>query len=197
MPYYNTKQPQQARLVVVNGKEADKAIFGLRGDFYCRLHLYADEHIVICKPRLDRIILGIFSKSLSIASLWIGGSLVLFGLHPFGSGNALWNAISAFMVSIAAMNLWLLAGPDDLDLDLRKRTYWYCRGLLYLAPKLMGTFNDILTVEVQRTHDPRHPRYLLMLVWNVPKRRATCLGQFQTLEQADTQRTRLVDALAL
>lgn len=197
MSYDSAKQPRRAQPSVADNNPADKAVCGPRGDNHCRLHLYQDGHVVICKPRLDRLVFGVFSKSLTLLSLWMGGSLVLLGLHPFGSGSALWNATSAFMISIAAINLWLLAGPDDLDLDLRQRTYQYRRGLLYLAPTLTGTFDDISTVGVQRTDSTPYPQHLLMLTWNVSKRRPTCLGQFQTIEQAEAQRERLLEKLGL
>ena len=200
MPYYDTKQPR-SRLFGAADERADDNVQVtplLTSGLVPRLHLYIDGHVVIGKPRFGRIVAGFFSKGLTFFALWTGGSLVLFGLHPFGPGNAASNTISASMISVAAMNLWVLAGPDDLDFDTQQRTYQYRRGLLYFAPTRQGTFNDIRTVEVQAyPMQGRKMQYSLVLLWNVPRRGATNLGQFQTFEQADAQRAQLLDALAL
>ena len=190
MPYYSAKQPEKARLSVAEGKQTAHASGTRFLTNDRRLHFYQDDRIIIRKPRLDRIMAGSFSKGLTIISLWVGGSLVAFGLHCSWS-----NPASEFIFSLAAISLWLQAGPDDLGVDLRQRTYQYRRGLLYLAPTLTGTLSDISTVGVQRTNSDL--RHLLVLIWNVPGRRPTHLGEFRTLEQAREQRALLLDRLAL
>ena len=202
MPYYSAKQPQKAPSSVSENKRVvdnEPVTQIMTGVADCRLHLYWDDRIIIRKPHPGRIIAGFFSKGLTIFALWTGGNLVSFGLHPFGSGNALFHTVSASMISLAAMNLWWMAGPDELDLDLRQRTYQYRKGFLYLAPILKGTFNDILTVEVRPYRNSGHlnTRYPLVLIWNVPRRRPAYLGEFKTLEQAEEQQTRLLNKLAL
>jgi len=200
MPYYSAKQPQEVPVTAGSGKQVDGSlVMQIMTDDrdVPYLHLYEADRIIICKQRQARIVFGFFSKVLTVVSLWMGGSLVLLGLHPGTQGNAAFHTVSAFIVSLVAVSLWLRAGPDDLEIDLRERTYWYRRGLLHLAPTLTGTLKDITTISIETADESDRRWYCLVLTWNLPGRRSTHLGKFRTLEQADEQRTRLLDKLAL
>lgn len=195
MPYYSAKGARQARQFASTSGTVNDATGQLLTEDR-RLHLYEDGRISVRKPRRDRILAAVSGKGLTLLSLWLGGSLaLLFGLHHAASQNA---AAWSWLLSMGAIYLWWLAGPDDLNLDLRQRTYQYRRGFLYFAPTEQGTFADVSTVGVQPySNSRRQAQYSLLLIWNVPGRRATNLGEFQTREQADAQRTRLLEALAL
>ena len=191
MPYYSAEQPQAARPLVAGDGEGEggPAKRFLTDDQ--RLQLCEGERIVIRRPRVERLFAGVFSKSFSLLSLWVGGTLaILSNLRHVLSFAAV--PLSWFL-SASAMYFWWLAGPDDLILDIQQRTYYYRRGFLYLAPARRGTFRDIATIRLK----PAGSTYYLLLTWDVPGRRPVCLGQIMTLRRTDERRRWLLDKLAL
>ena len=81
--------------------------------------------------------------------------------------------------------LYLLAGPNDLFLDLNRRTYRFVSGWPVFPQVQTGPWEDMAGVYVRRVSGRGGECYLVGIAWRQEKRSFPLLGRFRREEDAE------------
>ena len=154
-----------------------------------------DGEVLLCKPFVTRASMALFALSL------FGGMLSQIGIafSPMTKGGG----PIVFVVVVPpllAVIVWLVsrAGPDEVRLDLKARTYRRLTGWPLFPTVVSGPLNHILGVYVKRVGATSSSRthYMVGIYW-LGRRGRTYAGRFARKETAEVAADRLQSALGL
>ena len=184
------------------------AQFPQRNPRYSR---YDSERIAFRKHPFQRLVAAVFSKAFAGASLVASGAvsfaLVRHAYLPVHLHFTLSTNSDGFILSVVALLLLYVAGPQDLAFDLNSRTYTLSIGLLYFAQTRTGGIDQDLDSIAVLTSDkngsprskysraPQRQVHTIIARWKNGTR--TALGTFPSRGEALAHAQRLAVDLSV
>ncbi len=148
-----------------------------------------------CRPFAERIPMALFSLA------FFGGAVFITGVcfDPIAIGGGIWSDILPVSVCMTVA-VWVLrrAGPDEIYLDLKARTFRRVTGWPLFPVVLTGTWKQIFGIYVRKVggSSSNKPYYLVELYWTGDKG-GSVVGSYNAKEDAEAEAERLQAVLGM